>query len=216
MKLCIYRNKVFYAGVFLVLAASLVFSSSANPISYIKTIENNEGLDAVASINENAVLNAENVSWVRGFLKPPTPPNLERWNLNCCSGPASPCKIYPGNIGVLTLIMALHQSNAYIEAHGEVFEDFDGRYIVVVEAWDIFEVPYDNCGDINIDCSVNIADLTYLVDYLFSGGNEPLPYLCCADINGDDAVNIADLTRLVEFMFSGGDAPVDDCCDPIW
>ena len=55
-------------------------------------------------------------------------------------------------------------------------------------------------------------NLTYLVDYLFRGGSEPLPDLCDADINGDGSVNVADLTYLVDYLFRGGEAPVDDCC----
>jgi len=57
----------------------------------------------------------------------------------------------------------------------------------------------------------DIADLVYLVDYMFSGG----PEAACpeeADVNGDDAQDIADLVYLVDFMFSGGPGPVE--CPP--
>ncbi|MBU8932712.1 MAG: dockerin type I repeat-containing protein [candidate division Zixibacteria bacterium] len=53
---------------------------------------------------------------------------------------------------------------------------------------------------------INIADLTYLVSYLFTGGPDPL---CMeeADINGDGEINIADLTYLVSYLFTGGPEP---------
>jgi hypothetical protein len=60
-------------------------------------------------------------------------------------------------------------------------------------------------GDANDQ--VNVADLTYLVDYLFRGGPEP-PCPAEADVNGDDNVNVADLTFLVDYLFRGGPAPV--------
>jgi len=56
--------------------------------------------------------------------------------------------------------------------------------------------------------NVNIADLTFLVAYLFGGG----PTLEClpeANVDGDvgEVVNIADLTSLVAYLFSGGAPP---------
>ncbi|MBU8933172.1 MAG: dockerin type I repeat-containing protein [candidate division Zixibacteria bacterium] len=54
---------------------------------------------------------------------------------------------------------------------------------------------------------INIADLTYLVAYLFTGGPPP-PCLAEADVNGDGELNIADLTYLVAYLFTGGPPPV--------
>ncbi|MBU8934151.1 MAG: VCBS repeat-containing protein [candidate division Zixibacteria bacterium] len=54
---------------------------------------------------------------------------------------------------------------------------------------------------------INIADLTYLVAYLFTGGPPP-PCLDEADIDGNDEINIADLTYLVSYLFTGGPPPV--------
>jgi hypothetical protein len=53
---------------------------------------------------------------------------------------------------------------------------------------------------------VNVADLTYLVDYLFRTG--PLPP--CSEegnVNGDSNINVADVTYLVDYLFRGGPAP---------
>jgi hypothetical protein len=63
-------------------------------------------------------------------------------------------------------------------------------------------------GNINGDVqeSVNVADLTYLVDYLFRGSFPP-PCPEEGDVNGDGNINIADLTYLVDYLFRGGQAP---------
>jgi hypothetical protein len=64
------------------------------------------------------------------------------------------------------------------------------------------------CGDISYDCQgPNIADLTYLVDFLFRDGDPP-PLEATADIDGVSGVNVADLTYLVEYLFHVGPAPV--------
>ncbi len=62
-------------------------------------------------------------------------------------------------------------------------------------------------GDINHDGSLDITDLTFLVDYFFSGGAAP-PCLEEADVNGDGNLDISDLTYLVDYLFGGGPAPV--------
>jgi len=64
-------------------------------------------------------------------------------------------------------------------------------------------------GDVNYDSSnPNIGDLTYLVAYLFSGGEVP-PCQDEADMqtDGSGAINIGDLTYLVAYLFSGGAEP---------
>jgi len=65
-------------------------------------------------------------------------------------------------------------------------------------------------GNVNsdLDDNVNIADLTYLVGYLFGVGDPPECFEE-ANVNGDEmeTVNIADLTYLVAFLFGGGPIP---------
>lgn len=63
-------------------------------------------------------------------------------------------------------------------------------------------------GNVDGDPSdqVNVADLTYLVDYLFRGGPAP-PCFEEGDVDGDGNINVADLTYLVDYLFRGGPAP---------
>ncbi|MDH3890185.1 MAG: M28 family peptidase [candidate division Zixibacteria bacterium] len=64
------------------------------------------------------------------------------------------------------------------------------------------------CADIDADgAGPNIADLVYLVDYMFNSGPAP-QYPESADFDGDDQITIADLVTLVDFMFNDGPAPV--------
>ena len=63
------------------------------------------------------------------------------------------------------------------------------------------------CGDIDDNGgSVDIADLTYLVDHMFNEGPEP-PVVSAADMDGSPGLNIGDLVHLVEYMFNSGAAP---------
>ncbi len=43
------------------------------------------------------------------------------------------------------------------------------------------------CGDANYDAKVTVADVVYLINYLFKGGPAPMcmPYTACADVNLD-------------------------------
>jgi|GEM_PF-3318872 len=83
------------------------------------------------------------------------------------------------------------------------------------------ESPLSNEASVSFSCCVlrgdvnrngtgpDIADLVYLVSFMFSGGPAP-PCLEEADINGDGSLlpDITDLVYLVSYMFSGGPPPV--------
>ena len=61
--------------------------------------------------------------------------------------------------------------------------------------------PEYQCGDVNYDGSVDIADVTTLVDLLLNGGSASN---AVADMNQDGNVNIADVTTLIDFLLNGG------------
>ena len=56
-------------------------------------------------------------------------------------------------------------------------------------------------GDVNSDSSVDIADVTDLVDYLLSKDAEGIN-LNAADVNLDGSVDIADVTDLIDYLLS--------------
>lgn len=95
-------------------------------------------------------------------------------------------------------------------------EDFEGEATVALRGT-LFttvagvEVPFDNetCtvslpstairGDVNGDSSVNISDVTALIDILLSGETAPQS----ADCNQDGSINISDVTALIDYLLSG-------------
>ena len=78
-------------------------------------------------------------------------------------------------------------------------------------SWDIYLTGYNwLCGDVDDDGSVNIADVVFLLEYIFSDGAAPNP-LATGDANSDNDVNIADCVYLINYIFSGGPAPCAGC-----
>ena len=57
-------------------------------------------------------------------------------------------------------------------------------------------------GDVNGDGSVNISDVTSLIDYLLSGNASGIN-VTAADCNQDSLVNISDVTALIDYLLSG-------------
>ena len=57
-------------------------------------------------------------------------------------------------------------------------------------------------GDVNEDGTVNIADVTALIDYLLSGNADSIN-LDNADCDQDSNINIADVTALIDHLLSG-------------
>ena len=55
-------------------------------------------------------------------------------------------------------------------------------------------------GDVNGDGSVNISDVTALIDLLLGGGTISNP---AADCNQDNGINISDVTALIDYLLAG-------------
>ncbi len=72
----------------------------------------------------------------------------------------------------------------------------------MVTLFDNGPAPHEfEVGDVNHDHSVNIADVTALIDYLLGSGS-----VCttCANVDGDDGINIADVTALIDKLLNSG------------
>ena len=72
---------------------------------------------------------------------------------------------------------------------------------------------YDpNCcilrGDLDNSGEIDISDLLFLIDYMFTQGPVPICYLS-ADLTNDSAVDISDLLHMIDYMFNQGPAPVE-------
>lgn len=96
------------------------------------------------------------------------------------------CDTLLNDIGVYPNSILLPENNSCNTLIGNVFE---GCYY---------------CGDVNgsIDFP-DIADLVYLVDFMFNDGNPP-PMPESADVDGSGLIDIADLVYMVDYMFNGG------------
>ena len=76
------------------------------------------------------------------------------------------------------------------------------------KGWDVYaNSMYFLRGDANGDNKVNIADIVYLVSYLFKFGPEPKPELGIGDANCDGKVTVADIVYLVSYLFKHGPLP---------
>lgn len=61
-------------------------------------------------------------------------------------------------------------------------------------------------GDANGDGKIDVADVVYLINYLFAGGPAPQPYQA-GDANCDGTIDSADVVYLINYLFAGGPPP---------
>lgn len=63
-------------------------------------------------------------------------------------------------------------------------------------------------GDVNFDGKVDIADVVYLLNYIYVDGPPP-PHPISADVNGPDRViDIEDIIYLITYLYNEGPAPL--------
>ncbi|MDH3892256.1 MAG: PKD domain-containing protein [candidate division Zixibacteria bacterium] len=99
----------------------------------------------------------------------------------------------------------------------------EGDYEVMVRAKDVFgaQTEWSAVHPVHIQCcvvrgnvdddaggNIDISDLVYLVDFMFTGGPPP-PCPEAGNVDGsiDGTIDISDLVYLVDFMFTGGPPP---------
>ena len=68
------------------------------------------------------------------------------------------------------------------------------------EGWEPYVGSSFQRGDVNGDGSVNISDVTALIDLLLGGGTISDP---AADCNQDNGINISDVTALIDYLLAG-------------
>ena len=79
--------------------------------------------------------------------------------------------------------------------------DPDGDYFAIDHV-KLTPKPSVKRGDVNGDSSVNISDVTALIDYLLTS-NASGVNLTAADCNQDGSINISDVTALIDYMLTG-------------
>jgi parallel beta-helix repeat protein len=72
-------------------------------------------------------------------------------------------------------------------------------------ACDLGSVELEPEGDVNGDGVVDVADVFYLINFLFAGGPVPKGR---ANVNGDPAIDVNDVFYLINFLFAGGPPPM--------
>jgi hypothetical protein len=70
---------------------------------------------------------------------------------------------------------------------------------------------YWGCGDVDGDGSINILDITYLINNIYKNGPEP-PVPEFADVNSDTSVDILDIVFLIGYLYKSGLQP--QCPNP--
>jgi len=70
-----------------------------------------------------------------------------------------------------------------------------------------FHISYPEVGDCNCDRVVDVADVVYLVGYLYRGGSPP-PATAVGDTNCDGVVDIGDVVFLINYLYRGGEPPI--------
>ncbi len=66
---------------------------------------------------------------------------------------------------------------------------------------------YYICGDVNGSSDLDIDDIIFFVNYIFTGGETPW-LVEAADVNGSGDVDIDDIIYLINYIFSNGPEPV--------
>jgi photosystem II stability/assembly factor-like uncharacterized protein len=103
--------------------------------------------------------------------------------------------------------------NPYLHTTLDRVSVFDSAYYVdfvkaSVASISILANPFI-IGDSNGDGVIDIADVVYLINYLFLSGSPPDPQES-GDSNCDGEVNIADVVYLINYLFANGPPP----CEP--
>jgi len=105
----------------------------------------------------------------------------------------------------------MHIDSAYIAPGGGiVMVDFSGNFLhpqfIVDGPWVIKAV----CGDANSDGATDVADVVFLIKFVFKKGTAPKP-LAVGNVNGDENVDVGDIVYLINYIFKFG--PDLECYD---
>lgn len=88
-----------------------------------------------------------------------------------------------------------HDPTGFDEAYGRGRVNFEKAMLAVSR------------GDANNDGIMNVSDVIYIQNYVFSHGPEPQPHKGTGDCNCDGLINITDMVWIIQYAFNNGPAP---------
>ena len=93
----------------------------------------------------------------------------------------------------------------------EIYAENDTVYAAACDGglW-ILECENPNfyvCGDADGSETINILDVSYLVNYIYKGGPAPVPEES-GDADGSGTINILDATHLINYLYKNGPEPI--------
>jgi hypothetical protein len=108
---------------------------------------------------------------------------------------------------------AIHAPSPAIDALGLAgchdlysgYVDARGAHRAEGAACDIGAYEWNANGDVNGDGARDVADVFFVINFLFAGGPAPMGL---GDVNGNGATDVADVFFLINFLFAGGLAPL--------
>jgi CSLREA domain-containing protein len=130
-----------------------------------------------------------------------TEPNLGPLNYN--GGPTQTHALLAGSPAINA--GTPEPAGCYDAFGGKLPVDQRGAHRPAGSACDIGAYEYRANGDVNGDGACTVADIFYLINFLFAGGAAPMGL---GDVNGDTKTDVADIFYLINFLFAGGPAPV--------
>jgi len=92
------------------------------------------------------------------------------------------------------------EGNLHVTATKHNFRPYQGSMMVV-------EISF-MCGDANGDSLIDIADVVFLINYLFRGDSAPFPYVA-GDVTCDGLIDVTDVVFLINYLYKEG--PTPDC-----
>jgi len=108
-------------------------------------------------------------------------------------------------------LTALADSLGYVSAAGAFLYSQPIAMPEIMDTDFLFAVGSGSpCGDANSDGKLNVADVVYLVNYIFKIGAAPNP-LDAGDVNCDTRVNVGDGVYLINYIFKTGSKPCTGC-----
>ena len=116
-------------------------------------------------------------------------------------------KAYSGNSGALVTFNVIAsvdlEGPATIQLKNILFTTTAGAEVAFADEICNVTVPNTNLkGDVDVDGSVNIADVSTLIDYLL--GTDVVPFnVNNADVDGSNDISIADVTTMIDYLLSG-------------